>query len=422
MRSKDLKMPETDWVLLAMALFEATGFLLLAFFRGFDIVPMILAVSMPLLLAAQALLLRRAYPHMDGYILLIANFLCGVGLIALYRLDPDRALKQLLFYGLGVLVMLAMTFLVARGTLLRRLRLPVMLLSLGALLLTLLIGEENGGAKNWIDLKIISVQPSEFVKVALVLCLALDLSEKRTVRQLLPVGLFAAGCVLLIVLQKDLGAVLICFLTCLTVYYVATSNWLLALFGLACAAAGSAVLYRLFDHVRTRVAIWQNPWDSPQGSGYQIIQSLIAIASGGLTGLGLGLGSPDVVPVAESDFIFSAICEEFGIVVGLVLLLLYVILFARGLLLAMRARSSFHALLSVGAVTSLALQTFMIVGGVIKMVPLTGVTLPFVSYGGSSMLSSMLMLGILQGVSIAVGQQDESEWRLARAREEAQEF
>ena len=172
----------------------------------------------------------------------------------------------------------------------------------------------------------------------------------------------------------------------------------------------------------TREQIWHNRWESNEGSGYQIIQSLISIASGGLTGMGLGLGSPDIVPVAESDFIFSAICEEFGILVGLILILLYVILFARGLLLAMRARSSFHALLAVGAVTSLALQTFMIVGGVIKMIPLTGVTLPFVSYGGSSMLSSMLMLGILQGVSISVGEQDESQWRMARRREEVPEI
>lgn len=422
MRSKELKRPETDWVLLAMTLFEATAFILLAFRDGFDFVPLILAVSVPLLLVAQVLLLGRAYPHMDSYILIIVNFLCGVGLIMLYRLDAGRALRQLLFYGVGVMAMMAMTFLVARYRGWRKLRLLIMLASVAMLGLTLLIGEENGGAKNWIDLGFLSIQPSEFVKVALVLCLAMDLSERRTVRQLVPVGLFAVACVGLIVLQKDLGAVLICFLTCLTVYYVATSNWMLVLAGLVCAAAGSTVLYHLFDHVRTRVAIWQNPWDSPQGSGYQIIQSLISIASGGLTGMGLGLGSPDIVPVAESDFIFSAICEEFGILVGLILILLYVILFARGLLLAMRARSSFHALLAVGAVTSLALQTFMIVGGVIKMIPLTGVTLPFVSYGGSSMLSSMLMLGILQGVSISVGEQDESQWRMARRREEVPEL
>ena len=280
MRSKELKRPETDWVLLAMTLFEATAFILLAFRDGFDFVPLILAVSVPLLLVAQVLLLGRAYPHMDSYILIIVNFLCGVGLIMLYRLDAGRALRQLLFYGVGVMAMMGMTFLVARYRGWRKLRLLIMLASVAMLGLTLLIGEENGGAKNWIDLGFLSIQPSEFVKVALVLCLAMDLSERRTVRQLVPVGLFAVACVGLIVLQKDLGAVLICFLTCLTVYYVATSNWMLALAGLVCAAAGSTVLYHLFDHVRTRVAIWQNPWDSPQGSGYQIIQSLISIASG----------------------------------------------------------------------------------------------------------------------------------------------
>ena len=292
MRSKELKRPETDWVLLAMTLFEATAFILLAFRDGFDFVPLILAVSVPLLLVAQVLLLGRAYPHMDSYILIIVNFLCGVGLIMLYRLDAGRALRQLLFYGVGVMAMMGMTFLVARYRGWRKLRLLIMLASVAMLGLTLLIGEENGGAKNWIDLGFLSIQPSEFVKVALVLCLAMDLSERRTVRQLVPVGLFAVACVGLIVLQKDLGAVLICFLTCLTVYYVATSNWMLALAGLVCAAAGSTVLYHLFDHVRTRVAIWQNPWDSPQGSGYQIIQSLISIASGGHTRSRVWPGQP----------------------------------------------------------------------------------------------------------------------------------
>ncbi len=418
MRSDALKKPEVDWILLAMTLFESTAFLLLAFREGVDFVPLILAVSMPLMLIAQVLLLGRAFPHMDRYMLMSANFLCGLGLIMLYRLDANLALKQLLFYGVGVMVMLAMTVFTAKFRRFSLLRLPIMAVSVLLLALTLVIGKETYGAKNWIDLGFFSLQPSEFVKVALVMCLAADLSRRRTIRQLLPLGLFAALCVGLIVLQKDLGAVLICFLVCLTVYYAATGNWLLSLLGLACAAGGSAALYHLFDHVKKRVSIWQNPWASPQGDGYQIIQSLIAIASGGMTGTGLGLGTPQVVPVVESDFIFAAICEEFGILVGLMVILLYVVLFVRGLMLAMRAQSSFHALLAVGAVTSLSLQTFMIVGGVIKMVPLTGVTLPFVSYGGSSMLSCMLMLGILQGVSIAVGEQDEMRWRLARSKEE----
>ena len=417
-RQRALKKPDVDWILLAMTLFEATAFIMLAFLDGFDPVPLILAVSVPLLLIAQVLLLGRAFPHMDKYILIVANFLCGVGLIMLYRLSPGMALKQLLFYGLGVMIMVCMTFLVARFRHWCALRLPMMGASVLMLALTLVIGKETYGAKNWIDLGFFSLQPSEFVKVALILCLAMDLSERRTIAQLVPVGVFAVACVGLIVLQKDLGAVLICFLVCIVVYFTATSNWLLCLSGLLAAAGGSVVMYKLFPHVQTRVAIWRDPWATPQDGGYQIVQSLIAIASGGMTGLGLGMGSANKsVPVVESDFIFSAVCEEFGIIVGLTVIALYVLLFIRGMLLAMRARSSFHALLAVGTVTSLALQTFMILGGVIKMVPLTGVTLPFISYGGSSMLSCMLMLGILQGVSIAVGEQDESQWRLARRRE-----
>ena len=414
-----LKKPDIDWILLAMALFEATAFVLLAFYQEFDPVALILAMGVPMLLVAQVLLLGRAFPHMDKYILTIANFLCGIGLIVIYRISPAKALKQLLFYGVGVLLMMVMTAMIARFKHWNKFRIPLMVLSVLSLSATLVIGKETYGAKNWIDLGFFTLQPSEFVKVALILCLAMDLSEKRTVKQLIPVGVFAVACVGLIVLEKDMGAVLICFLVCLTVYYTATSNLLLVLFGLLGGSAGAVLMYKLFPHIQTRVAIWKDPWATPEEGGHQIVQSLIAIASGGMLGSGVGLGSPTKVPVATSDFIFAAMCEEFGILIGLVVLALYVILFIRGLLLAMRARSSFHALLSVGVITSLALQSFMIVGGVIKMIPLTGVTLPFISYGGSSMLSCMLMLGILQGVSIAVGEQDESQWRLARRRGES---
>ena len=202
-----MKRNEMDWILLAMTLFEATAFSMLAFYNGFDFVPLILAVSMPLLLIAQIALLGRAFPHMDRIMLSCANFLCGLGIIMLYRLDPEKALKQLLFYGLGVMAMVCMTVMVARMRRWRWLRLPAMLLSVGLLALTLVIGKETYGAKNWIDLKFFSLQPSEFVKIALIVCLALDLSRKRTLRELAPVGVFAALCVGLIVLQKDLGAV-----------------------------------------------------------------------------------------------------------------------------------------------------------------------------------------------------------------------
>lgn len=157
--------------------------------------------------------------------------------------------------------------------------------------------------------------------------------------------------------------------------------------------------YKMFAHVKKRVAIWLNPWSDYENSGFQIVQSLMAIASGGLFGVGLGLGSPKTIPVYYTDFIFAVICEQFGLIFGLCVLLMYVAIIWRGATTAMAARTSFHGLLAMGCTVMLGLQTFVIIGGVIKMIPLTGVTMPFVSYGGTSLVSSLCLVGLLQGVA-----------------------
>ena len=170
--------------------------------------------------------------------------------------------------------------------------------------------------------------------------------------------------------------------------------------------AGAAVLgYTMFAHVKKRVAIWQNPWIYYETAGYQIAQMLMAIASGGLFGVGLGLGAPRVIPVYFTDCIFAVICEQFGIIFGILVLVMYVILILRGTSIATSARHSFHALLAMGATAMLGVQTFVIIGGVLKMIPLTGVTMPFVSYGGTSLVSCMGLIGLLQGVA-SVNQDD----------------
>ncbi len=175
------------------------------------------------------------------------------------------------------------------------------------------------------------------------------------------------------------------------------ARWVLA--AGAAGGTGAALLgYRMFAHVKKRVAIWRNPWANYDNAGYQLVQGLMAIASGGLWGMGLGLGSPRTIPVYHTDFIFAVICEQFGLVFGLCVLAMYVALIWRGASIAMRASSRFHALLALGATLMLGLQTFVIIGGVIKLIPLTGVTMPFVSYGGSSLLSSMCLIGLIQGV------------------------
>ena len=159
----------------------------------------------------------------------------------------------------------------------------------------------------------------------------------------------------------------------------------------------------------TRVQVWQDPWATYNGQGYQIVQGLLALASGGLFGVGLGRGMPEVIPVRESDYIFTVIGEEFGIIFGIITILFYLVFIVRGILIALNARSTYDALLVFGCTAMLTLQSFIIIGGVIKLIPLTGVTLPYISYGGSSILSSMIQLGIIQGVAIKNGQKDEEE-------------
>jgi len=239
------------------------------------------------------------------------------------------------------------------------------------------------------------VQPSEMVKLSLLLILSHYMSK----RKMLPWLFFSVCCLGLLMLQKDLGTALMYFFTTVLLFYASTSNLPLTLLGLG-GGAGAAVLgYKMFAHVKVRVAIWRNPWSDYEGSGFQIIQSLMAIASGGFFGMGLGLGEPKVIPVYYTDMIFAVICEQFGIIFGLCVLLVYVAILWRGFTIAMSARYAMPALLAMGVTAIIGIQTFVIIGGVIKLIPLTGVTMPFVSYGGTSLVSSLCLVGLLQGVA-----------------------
>ena len=216
--------------------------------------------------------------------------------------------------------------------------------------------------------------------------------------KMLPWLFFAVTCLGLLMLQKDLGTALMYYGTTLMLFYASSGSVLLTGLGLV-GGGGAAVLgYKMFAHVKKRVAIWLNPWSDYDNAGYQIVQGLMALASGGLIGCGLGLGSPKTIPVYHTDFIFAVICEQFGLIFGLCVLAMYVAIIWRGATTAMAARRSFHGLLAMGCTVLIALQTFTIIGGVIKLVPLTGVTMPFVSYGGTSLVSSLCLVGLLQGV------------------------
>ncbi len=374
-------------------LFFFSAFLLLGL-KDFAWQAFALALGVPTMISVGTNLLSRLFPT-DKLLLSLTNFLCALGVLVLYATNPNYAYQQTIYYGVGLGTMVVCIYLVR---IIRNWHIPVLLMipvSLAMLALPLVIGKETNGAKNWFYIGSLSVQPSEIVKLSLLVIISFYMSRHK----MIPWLFFAVCCLGLLMLQKDLGTALMYYGTTLMLYYASSGN--LALTGLGLAGGGGAAVmgYKMFAHVKKRVAIWLNPWSDYENAGYQIVQGLMALASGGTLGCGLGLGTPTTIPVYHTDFIFAVICEQFGLIFGLCVLAMYVALIWRGATIAMAARRSFHGLLAMGCTVLIALQTFTIIGGVIKMIPLTGVTMPFVSYGGTSLVSSMCLIGLLQGVA-----------------------
>ena len=395
----------TNGIVFATALFELLGFSLLALRQETpDIRALVFSLVCVSALLVQYALFRFVFRRADMQVMLIVNVLCAIGLVLQYRLDASTAQKQLIWYLIALLGMFVVMIVLPKIRELRKFDWLFIGFGIALLCLSTFFGTEKGGSRNWFQIGSFSFQPSEPVKILLVLFLAGELSKNRSIRKLVPTGLCVGAAMILLVIQKDLGATLLYFGTALIMLYLGTGN--LAVTGLAFGAGsvGAVASYSLFSHVRTRIAIWRDPWSDPLGTGYQIVQSLIAIASGGLFGMGLGLGqAKGLIPQYDTDFVFAVVCEEFGQVIGAAVVLFYIVLVFRGCIIALRAKNRFDALLSFGTVTALALQTFINIGGVIKFIPLTGVTLPFISYGGSSMVTSMAFVGILQAVSMRNG-------------------
>ncbi len=397
-----------------IALFEVFGFAILSIREGalglaehlIDPMGIILMAGALFLLILQYWLLPALFRYIDRYVMILYNTLFAVGIVIQYRLNAQIAVKQMLFFTIGLVAMAVIIGIFQSGWLHEGRR--WLYFSAGLLLLgvAMVFGTVTRGARNWIEIGSFTLQPSEFAKVALVFVLACYLREKRRFWGYTPLFAFVGISVILLVLQKDLGAALLFYMTFLLLLYVATSNWGYLGAGLGALAVGGVISYKLFDHVRLRVAVWQNPWSMVDDGGYQIVQGLMALVSGGVFGSGLGLGSPKYIPAYRTDYIFAVISEEFGILFGVLLIGLYVLLVFRGAAIARRANNAFHALLALGVTVMIALQSFIIIGGVIKLIPLTGVTLPLVSYGGSSMLSTMMLMGILLAVSQENGRAD----------------
>ena len=405
-----MKKSKTAGLLSILTILSLSAFVLLSLRNEtFDPGALITGVVLSLMLIGSYKVITRVYKSIDGYLLIIVDTLITIGMIVQYRIDPDIAYKQLLAIAIGLFVMAVMMILLRDIDRFNNKKLCYVIMAGSALFLALplVIGKDQGGAKNWIDLGFFSLQPGEFVKLSLVLVCAVFLSERTKLKRLLPLGLFFAALLGLLMLEKDLGAALIYAFVAVALYYAATGNIWITLSGLGLGAGLAVVSYYLFSHVRVRVAAWLNPWGNYYSSGYQIAQGLMAIASGGLFGRGLTLGTPKLIPAYHTDYIFAVICEEMGILVGLCVIAFYVLFLIRGLSIAFAATSRFSGLVALGCTAMIALQSFIILAGIIKLIPLTGVTLPFVSYGGSSMLVGLMSVALLEIVAYQNGRDRE---------------
>ena len=388
--------------LLCLLLFTSLGFLQ----QPFDKFALIMGVVLCVLIGYSHFVVRRFYPDGDKFILILASVLAVVGVAMLYRINRVTAIKQLIWIALGIIAYILIVVILPDLKSFAKYKKIYMIATLILMPLALIFGTELYGAKNWIIIGPISFQPSEFGKIALVLYLASSLSTyeaknnlRADAKQLWQPALvagFSMGCM---VLQRDLGSALIFFGISITLLYVATSKRKYVFTALGLAAIGSVVGYSMFGHVRERVKIWLDPWKYALGSSYQIVEGMYSIAAGGLFGVGLGQGHFENLPVKESDMIYAIICEEFGIIFAIGLMIIYFLLFYRGIRAAFVTKDSYSQLIAVGFSTMIACQTLVIIGGIFAVIPLTGITLPIISYGGSSVLTIFFALGILQKIS-----------------------
>ena len=351
---------------------------------------------------------RRFAAAADPVFLPIALLLNGLGYVVITRLDGDLAALQSTWTAIGIGGYVVTLILLPRVRLLESYRYLLGLAGIFLLMLPLVpgLGREINGARIWASVGPINFQPGEFAKIALAAFFAAYLVDSRELlrsrlelRDLAPVGLAWAGSLGVMVFERDLGSSLLFFTLFVVVLWVASERWIVLAVGGAMFVVGAVASWMMFGHVQKRVDIWLDPFADPKGEGFQIVEASFALADGGLTGTGLGRGEPTRIPFVETDFIFAAIGEELGLAGSVAVLMAFLLLVGSGLRVALRAERVFEKLFALGLTTLLAVQTFVIVGGVLRVVPLTGITLPFVSYGGSSLVANYVLLGLLVRMS-----------------------
>lgn len=341
------------------------------------------------------------YPNSSRMLISYMCMLLNIGFIMLTRLSFPLAVKQFIIVCMGTLIVSVIPWIMKKFRELRRFAWLYGIIGIGLLLIVLLTADTTNGAKLFLDLKYFTIQPSEFVKLIYVFFIAAMFEKSSNFKQVIITSLMAAAHVLILVASKDLGGALIFAVIYLMMLYAATRQPLYLFGGLLCGSAASYVAWKLFDHIQVRVTAWLNPWEVIDTKGYQIAQSLFAIGTGGYLGSGLYEGSPGQIPIVEQDFIFSAIAEELGGIVALCVILICLGCLLLFLNTAIKSNKPFYRYLAYGLTIAYGIQVFLTIGGALKLIPSTGVTLPLVSYGGSSMLSTLCMFSVVQGIYIS---------------------
>ena len=348
------------------------------------------------------------YKRADRHLLNNVLFLVMLGLTMQARLKVNKAYKQLvLLIAAAVITLVVPKILDNARKYLYRWTWFYGIGGLASLAAIMVAGRTEYGAKLSFGFAGFSIQPSEFVKITMVLFVAGMFHRSLKFKQIVITTIVAAAHVLVLVVSKDLGTALIYFIAYLFMLYVATEQFRYVLAGLGCGAVAAAAAYFLFGHVRVRVSTWLDPWSDITDSGWQIAQSLFGIGTGSWFGMGLTGGTPGVIPVAEKDFIFAALCEELGIVVGCCVLFIFLGILIRFLWISTWMKLMFYKITAFGLACVFGFQVLINVAGVIKLVPLTGITLPFISYGGSSLLSTFFIFGIFEGLYMNKLREDE---------------
>ncbi|HEY5663749.1 MAG TPA: FtsW/RodA/SpoVE family cell cycle protein [Ilumatobacter sp.] len=363
------------------------------------------------------LAVRKLARGADSTLLPVAVLLHGVGYVMITRLDDRLAGLQSLWSLVAITAFVATLLFVPRVGDLARYKWTLFFAGAALLLLPMVpvLGVEVNGARIWVRLGPLNFQPGEFAKLALAVFFAAYLAERRELisastwkigplrlpepQHIAPILVAWGFAVMVMVGERDLGSSLLFFTLFVVMMWVATERVSYLVIGFVLFGLAAFVSSRLFGHVQTRIDVWLDPWADEYGKGFQIVQALYGLGDGGIAGTGLGRGSPDKVPEAQNDFIFAAIGEELGLAGATAVLIAYLLLIGAGLRIAIRTDRTFEKLLAVGLTTIVGIQAFIIVGGVVKVVPLTGITLPFVSYGGSSLLSNYVLLALLLRLS-----------------------